>query len=146
MDFKFMRAGCWSAHLPTMLRLFSGSLSLLLLSFFPMSIPSNWTFSDLQTHPSNPVHIKIPKSDNNLKANFSTIHKICGMIFFQVWKLKWKNVHFSFVVLQVSFQHTFLFHSFSLLGFVSSSHVHSFTSTALCPLLVTSRAQQESTL
>lgn len=33
MDCKFMRSGCWSTRLPTMLQLSSGSLSLLLLSF-----------------------------------------------------------------------------------------------------------------
>lgn len=109
---------------------------------FPVSIPSNrtQTFSDLQTHPSNPVHIKTSEFENKLKAIFPTTHTICGVNLFQIWTLKWKNVHFPFVASQVSFQHTFLFHSSSLLAVVFSSHVHSFS---LCPLL---RAQQESTL
>lgn len=46
--------------------------------FFLASTPPIWkqTFTNLQTHQSIPVHIKIPELDNKLKVKFSKTHEI----------------------------------------------------------------------
>lgn len=54
--------------------------------------------------------------DNKGKIHFSQTHKIWDRNFFQMWNLK--NTHFTFLLLQASFQHAFLLNSLSSPYFV----------------------------
>lgn len=100
--------------LSTMLQLFSGSVSLLFAFPFTRPPPAFWkqTFSDLQTHQSVPLHIKIPKLDKKTGSKILQKPRMWGLnFFFQLWKLKCKNILFPFPLLRISFQHVpFSFH------------------------------------
>lgn len=115
MDCRSMRAGCWEVHVYPLCYSSSQATFLFSYIFFLVSAPPIWkqTFTNLQTHQSIPVHIKISELDNKLKVKFSKTHEIeawapsrCENFFSCRFLFKTRSFSFHFLHSTLSALHT----------------------------------------